>query len=89
MTHLNQLQALVIVEHENDQFNLYLSGLEGILFSLSLPDLVVQYGVGMDLEVVRVGGRRVGRRVGIPYERASQGEQNDANFSSIAPSPVE
>ena len=47
------MQALVIVQHVNNQFNLYLSEETGQHFSLSLPDLVVANG-GIDLELVRV-----------------------------------
>ncbi len=48
MTHIDELQALVIVEDERRQYNLYLSGKEGVYFSLSVPDLIFP-----DLEVVR------------------------------------
>ena len=53
VTHINELQALVIVEHASGKYNLYLSDITGEYFSLSLEDLVV---VGnrrtIDLEVV-------------------------------------
>ena len=47
MTHIDELQALVIVEDKRRQYNLYLSGKEGVYFSLSVPDLIFP-----DLEVV-------------------------------------
>ena len=53
MAHIDELQALVIVEHDSGQNNLYLSDEEGVHFSLSLPDLVVER-TGIDLEVVRM-----------------------------------
>ena len=53
VTHINELQALVIVEHASGKYNLYLSDITGEYFSLSLEDLLV---VGnrqtIDLEVV-------------------------------------
>ncbi len=52
MAHIDELQALVIVEHESGQNNLYLSDEEGVYFSLSVPDLVLENNVP-DLEVVR------------------------------------
>lgn len=52
MAHIDELQALVIVEHESGQNNLYLSDEEGLYFSLSVPDLVLEDRVP-DLEVVR------------------------------------
>ena len=45
------MQALVIVEHTNGQFNLYLSDETGLYYSLSLPDIVYNNGV-IDLEIV-------------------------------------
>ena len=52
MAHIDELQALVIVEHTSGQNNLYLSDENGVHFSLSLPDLVVE-STGIDLELVR------------------------------------
>ena len=52
VSHIEERQALVIVEHEGGFYNLYLSEETGIYFSLSLRDLVVDYGI--DLE--RVSG---------------------------------
>ena len=46
------MQALVIVEHRSGQFNMYLSDMEGVIFSLSLPDIVIEDD-GYDIEVVR------------------------------------
>lgn len=48
---LNAMQALVIVEHTNGQFNLYLSEETGLYYSLSLPNIVYNKGV-IDLEIV-------------------------------------
>ena len=48
---LDAKQALVIVQHTNGQFNLYLSEEMGIYYSLSLPDIVYSNGV-LDLEIV-------------------------------------
>ena len=45
------MQALVIVEHTNGKFNLYLSEETGLYYSLSLPDIVYNNGV-IDLEIV-------------------------------------
>lgn len=45
------MQALVIVEHTNGQFNLYLSEETGLYYSLSLPNIVYNKGV-IDLEIV-------------------------------------
>ena len=52
MTHINELQALVIVEHASGKYNLYLSDITGEYFSLSLEDLVVVNRRTIDLEVV-------------------------------------
>ncbi len=53
VTHINSLQALVIVEHTSSQFNLYLSDAAGVYFSLSLQDLVVDAAsYSVDLEVI-------------------------------------
>lgn len=54
MSHINQQQALVIVQHNSGHFNLYLSDVTGVYFSLSLPD-IVNDGSQFDLELVRVG----------------------------------
>ena len=51
MSHINNLQALVIVEHVLGQFNLYLSDNSGASYSMSLPDLV-QNDYVFDLEMV-------------------------------------
>ena len=53
MTHINELQALVIVQHTSGQFNLYLSDITGVYFSLSLADIVISQQ-GIDLELVSV-----------------------------------
>ena len=53
VSHINQQQAMVIVEHASGRYNLYLSDESGQYFSLSLPDIVT--GNGVDLEVVSMG----------------------------------
>ena len=56
VTHINDMQALVIVDHEGGFFNLYLSDESGVYYSLSLRDLVIdRYGI--DLELVRLSVR--------------------------------
>ena len=53
MTHINTLQALVIVQHGSGQFNLYLSDTTGVDYSLSLRDIVVDLSnPSIDLELV-------------------------------------
>jgi hypothetical protein len=52
VSHIDELQASVIVEHLSGQFNLYISDLSGVYFSLSLPNIVVERGSGVDLELV-------------------------------------
>ena len=52
VTHINELQALVIVEHVSGHFNLYLSDITGVCFSLSLKGLVVVNRQVIDLELV-------------------------------------
>lgn len=49
VTHLEERQALVIVEHEGGFFNLYLSEETGVYYSLSLRDLVVDYAIDLEL----------------------------------------
>ena len=65
MAHINELQALVIIQHNGGFYNLYLSDLSGVYFSLSLRDIVVEGRNTVDLELVRegegVGGREGGR----------------------------
>ena len=53
MAHINELQALVIVEHASGRFNLYLSDITGVYFALSLADIVITQQ-GIDLELVSV-----------------------------------
>lgn len=48
---IDELQAMVVIEHVGGFYNLYLSDTTGIDFSLSLRDIVVENAV--DLEVVR------------------------------------
>lgn len=54
VSHINELQALVIIGHEGNFYNLYLSDQEGVYYSLALRDLVVERGRGLDLELVSV-----------------------------------
>ena len=55
MTHINNVQALVIVEHTGGFYNLYLSDEAGVYYSLSLRDLVVENNpFNIDLELVRL-----------------------------------
>ena len=42
---------MVLVEHASGIYNLYLSDITGVYFSLSLPDIVVE-GSFIDLELV-------------------------------------
>jgi hypothetical protein len=52
VSHIDELQALVIVEHGSGQYNLYLSDLSGVYFTLSLPNIVFEANFGVDLELV-------------------------------------
>ena len=55
MTHINEMQALVIVEHVGGFYNLYLSDESGVYYSLSLRDIVVFISstqIRVDLELV-------------------------------------
>ena len=55
VTHINNVQALVIVEHTGGFYNLYLSDEAGVYYSLSLRDLVVERNpFNIDLELVRL-----------------------------------
>ena len=49
---INDVQALVIVEHAGGFFNLYLSDESGVYYSLSLRDLVIDSDYNIDLELV-------------------------------------
>ena len=49
---IDELQAMVVIEHEGGFYNLYLSDTTGVYFSLSLRDVVVENGI-RDIEVVR------------------------------------
>lgn len=51
MTHIDHLQALVVIEHTSGQFNLYLSDASAVYFSLSLPDISHTRNA-VDLELV-------------------------------------
>ena len=42
VSHIDDMQAMVIVEHEGDFYNLYLSDESGLYFSLSLRDIVIE-----------------------------------------------
>lgn len=52
VTHIDEQQAVVIVQHSSGQYNMYLSELTGVYFALSLPDIVFENSYGVDLEVV-------------------------------------
>ena len=52
VTHINELQALVIVQHNGGFYNLYLSDQSGVYFSLSLRDIAVVGVNTVDLELV-------------------------------------
>ena len=52
VTHINDVQALVIVEHAGGYYNLYLSDESGVYYSLSLRDLVIDSDYNIDLELV-------------------------------------
>ena len=52
VAHINELQALVIVQHISGRYNLYLSDITGVYFSLSLADIVVSQQRAVDLELV-------------------------------------
>ena len=55
MSHIDDMQAMVIVEHEGDFYNLYLSDESGLYFSLSLRDIVIETvnnHLQIDLELV-------------------------------------
>ena len=57
MSHIDDMQALVVVEHAEGYYNLYLSDESGLFFSLSLRDIVVETLYRrwqIDLELVRV-----------------------------------
>ena len=55
MSHIDDMQALVIVDHAEGFYNLYLSEESGLHYSLALPDIVVETLYGrwqIDLELV-------------------------------------
>ena len=54
VTHIDELQALVIVRHAGSFYNLYLSDESGVYYSLSLRDIVLTQGqyIHVDLELV-------------------------------------
>ena len=49
------MQALVIVEHEGDFYNLYLSDESGIFYSLSLRDIVIETRPNLQIDLELVG----------------------------------
>ena len=51
VTHIDYLQAVVVIQHTTGQFNLYLSDISAVYFSLSLMDLN-HNGNFLDLEIV-------------------------------------
>lgn len=52
VSHIDELQAMVVIEHEGNFYNLYLSDTSGVDYSLSLRDIVVERGSILDLEIV-------------------------------------
>ena len=50
VTHIEEKQALVIIEHSEGFYNLYLSDETGVVYSLSLRDIVIKQAI--DLEKV-------------------------------------
>ena len=52
VSHIDELQAIVIIQHEGGFYNLYLSDTTGVDYSLSLRDIVVERGGFVDLELV-------------------------------------
>jgi hypothetical protein len=55
VSHIDDMQALVIVEHAGGFYNLYLSDESGLYFSLSLTDIVIETLYGrwqIDLELI-------------------------------------
>ena len=72
VAHINSLQALVIVEHTVGQFNLYLSDITGVYFSLSLPDIVLVNGYS-ELQLIEgVNGTMIANQ----YVREDPSESN-------------
>ena len=55
VTDINEMQALVIVEHEGDFYNLYLSDESGIYYSLSLRDIVIETTPNLQVDLELVG----------------------------------
>ncbi len=51
VSHINSLQAMVIVGHTTTQHNLYLSDATGVFYVLSLSDIVIEGNI-LDLEVI-------------------------------------
>lgn len=48
VSHIEERQALVIVEHEGDFYNLYLSDETGVYYSLSLRDIVINNAIDLE-----------------------------------------
>eukprot|EP00731_Ephydatia_muelleri_P020374 Em0013g101a len=73
VSHINNLQALVIVQHVQGQYNLYLSDSSGVYYSMSLPDLVQEGGTTFDLEMIEgVNGTMVANQ----YVRSDPSQTN-------------
>ena len=71
VSHINSLQALVIGQHTSGEYNLYLSDITGVYFSLSLPDIVLKRV--LDLEVIEgVNGTMIANQ----YVREDPSESN-------------
>ena len=72
VAHINSLQALVIVEHTVGQFNLYLSDITGVYFSLSVPDIVFE-DTTVELQLIQgVNGTMIANQ----YVREDPSESN-------------
>ncbi|KAL5471539.1 hypothetical protein EMCRGX_G029663 [Ephydatia muelleri] len=73
VSHINNLQALVIVQHVQGQYNLYLSDSSGVYYSMSLPDLVQEGGTTFDLQMIEgVNGTMVANQ----YVRSDPSQTN-------------
>ncbi len=59
MSHIDALQALVVIQHASGQFNLYLSDITAVYFSLSLANLT-HSGFVLDLDIVSIPSDRLG-----------------------------
>jgi hypothetical protein len=72
VSHIDELQAMVIIQHEGGFYNLYLSDSTGMDYSLSLRDIVVVRGI-LDLELIEgVNGTLIANQ----YVRDSPSQTN-------------